>query len=550
MSDHDIFDNMLIQGDNLLALKALERDFTGAFRCIFIDPPYNTGSAFPQYDDGLEHSLWLSLMRDRLEILHTLLSENGSFWVSIDDNESHYLKVLCDEVFGRANFVANVVWQKKSSPQPNARWLSDSHDHILVYAKCKDRWRPNKLPREAKHNEIYKHSDDHDGVDAEGREYGRGPWFPGDTTASLTSGQRGKQFKSTGVSANLYTITTPSGKAIDPPPGTCWRYSKETFAKLVADNRIFFGKSGGNRPCIKRFRREMETVGITPMTVWHYADVGENRVAKEEVKAFNREAPFATPKPERLMQRIIHLATNPGDLVLDSFAGSGTTGAVAHKLGRRWVMVELGDHCRTHIAPRMQSVIDGADQSGISSSVGWKGGGGFRFFTLAPSLLEKDAWGNWVVSTKYNAPMLAEAVCKIEGFVYRPDPMTFWIHGQSTETDFIYVTDQSLTKQQLRHISENVGQHRTLLVCCRAWRGAADDFPNLTIKKIPQAVLGRCEWGRDDYSLNVRALPLVTAQDDAGAEDAAPLSGGPVVRGSKKRPVQELPLFPSSLPQE
>jgi adenine-specific DNA-methyltransferase len=550
VTPNDIFDNMLIQGDNLLALKALEGDFTGAFRCIFIDPPYNTGSAFPQYDDGLEHSLWLSLIRDRLEILHTLLSDDGSLWVSIDDNESHYLKVLCDEIFGRANFVANVVWQKKSSPQPNARWLSDSHDHILVYAKYKERWRPNKLPRDEKHNAIYKHSDEYDGIDKHGCEYGRGPWFPGDTTASLTSGQRGKQYKATGVSSNLYTITTPSGKTITPPPGTCWRYSKASFAELVADNRISFGKSGSNRPCVKRFRREMETVGITPMTVWHYEDVGENRVAKEEVKAFNRDDPFATPKPERLMQRIIHLATNPGDMVLDSFAGSGTTGAVAHKLGRRWVMVELGSQCATHIVPRLKSVIDGTDPNGISSAAGWKGGGGFRFYTLAPSLLEKDSWGNWVVSAGYNAPMLAEAVCKLEGFTYGPDATVFWSHGHSTETDFIYVTDQSLTKPQLRHLSEEVGQHRTLLVCCRAWRGATEEFPNLTMKKIPQAVLGRCEWGCDDYSLNVRSLPtpVVHEQDTATATPSP--SRQRKVRAPNKRPVQELPLFPSSQQQE
>ncbi len=544
VTDHDIFDNLLIHGDNLLALKALEKDFTGAFRCVFIDPPYNTGSAFQQYDDGLEHSLWLSLMRDRLAILHALLRDDGSLWISIDDNESHYLKVLCDEVFGRSNFIANVVWQKKSSPQPNARWLSDSHDHVLVYAKQKDRWRPNKLPREAKHNEIYKHSDEHDGVDADGSEYGRGPWFPGDATASLTSGQRGKQYKATGSSANTYTITTPSGKRIDPPAGTCWRFSKERFAELVADNRIHFGKKGSNRPCLKRFLRDMESVGITPMTVWHYDEVGENRIAKEEAKAFNRADPFATPKPERLMQRIIHIATDPGDLVLDSFAGSGTTGAVAHKMRRRWVMVELGEHCRTHIVPRLKAVIDNADPHGITSDAEWKGGGGYRFCTLAPSLLEKDAWGNWVISAKYNAPMLAEAVCKIEGFTYLPDASLFWNHGKSTESDFIYVTDQALTKSQLLYISDSVGPQRTLLVCCRAWRGQPEDYPNLTIKKIPQAVLGRCEWGRDDYSLNVLALP---AEGVGASADQAERKGPRQPRGGK-RPVQELPLFPSSSP--
>ena len=211
VTDKDIFDNRLIFGDNLLALKALEQEFTGKVKCIFIDPPYNTGSAFAHYDDGMEHSLWLSLMRDRLELLRALLSEDGSMWITIDDNEAHYLKVLCDEVFGRQNFVANVVWQKKSSAQPNAVWLSDSHDHILVFAKSKEIWRPNRLPRTEKHNSIYKHSDEFDGVDKEGHWYGRGPWFPGDATASLRGGQRGAQFARTGQSANLYPITAPTG---------------------------------------------------------------------------------------------------------------------------------------------------------------------------------------------------------------------------------------------------------------------------------------------------------------------------------------------------
>jgi adenine-specific DNA-methyltransferase len=292
VTDHDIFDNHLIFGDNLLALKSLEQEFTGKVKCIFIDPPYNTGSAFSHYDDGVEHSLWLSLMRDRLDLLRRLLSEDGSIWISIDDTESHYLKVLCDEIFGRANFVANVVWQKKSSAQPNAVWLSDSHDHILVFAKAKEIWRPYRLPRTAKHNEIYKHSDEFDGIDNKGEWYGRGPWFPGDATASLRGGQRGAQFARTGESANLYPITAPSGRQILPPKGTCWRYSQDRFQELVADHRITFGAEGNNRPCFKRFLSDMEEVGLVPMTTWHYSEVGENRVAAAEVKRFNELEPF------------------------------------------------------------------------------------------------------------------------------------------------------------------------------------------------------------------------------------------------------------------
>jgi adenine-specific DNA-methyltransferase len=293
--------NMLIQGDNLLALKALEQDFAGKIKCVFIDPPYNTGSAFTHYDDGLEHSIWLSMMRDRLVILRNLLSQDGSLWITIDDNESHYLKILCDETFGRDNFVANVIWQKKSSPQSNAVWLSDSHDHVLVFARKKEIWRPNKLPRTEKHNSIYKHSDEYDGVDEKGVSYGRGPWFPGDFTISLASGQRGKQFARTGESSNIYEITTPSGRKVLPANGRAWAYIPESFKRLLDENRVTFGESGSNKPCIKRFLSEIEMNGVVPMTVWHYSEVGENRIAAQEVKEFNPTDPFTTPKPERLL---------------------------------------------------------------------------------------------------------------------------------------------------------------------------------------------------------------------------------------------------------
>jgi len=496
----DLFDNRLIFGDNLLALKALEQEFTGKIRCVFIDPPYNTGSAFTHYDDGVEHSLWLSLIRDRLEMLRQLLADDGSLWITIDDNESHYLKVLCDEVFGRQNFVANVVWQKKSSPQPNAVWLSDSHDHILVYAKNKSIWRPNMLERSVEANSRYKNPDNDP----------RGMWTSGDCTISLTGGQRGAQFARTGVSENIYEIQTPSGRKVSPPPGTCWRFSKKRYEELVKEYRIYFGDTGNNVPRYKRFLSEVQE-GIVCMTVWLRTEVSDNQDAKREVMVFNSEQVFSTPKPERLLQRIVELASNPGDWVLDSFAGSGTTGAVAHKMGRRWIMVELGEHCHTHIIPRLKKVIDGEDSGGITKSVDWKGGGGFRYYRLAPSLLEKDKWGQWVISKEFNAAMLAEAACKLEGFTYAPSDSVYWQHGHSTERDFIYVTTQNLNAAQLAQLSDEVGPDRTLLVLCAAFRAprgdAAERYPNLTVKKIPKQVLSRCEWGHDDYSLNVENLP-------------------------------------------
>ena len=489
-SEAAAFDNRLIFGDNLLALKALEQEFTGKVKCVFIDPPYNTGSAFAHYDDGLEHSIWLGLMRDRLEIIKRLLSDDGSLWITIDDNEAHYLKVLCDEVFGRGNFVANAIWQKKYAPQNDAKWLSDNHDHILVYAKNKEIWRPNLLPRTVEAEARYKNPDNDP----------RGVWKATDFSVKTYS------------AANDYPIETPTGRVVNPPESRCWVTSKERFEELVADNRIWFGKTGNNVPSLKKFLTEVKG-GTTSLTVWLYEEVGHNQDAKKEVKQFNSKDVFDTPKPEKLVQRIIHLATNPGDLVLDSFAGSGTTGAVAHKMGRRWIMVELGEHCHTHIIPRLQKVIDGEDQGGISKAVNWQGGGGFRYFRLAPTLIVNDKWGNQIINPDYNPEMLAEALAKLEGFTYMPSENLWWQHGYSSENDFIYVTTQSLSVEQLQVLSDEVGAGRSLLICCSAWRGitadqAAERFLNLSLKKIPKMILKRCEWGHDDYSLNVANLPM------------------------------------------
>ena len=495
VNECDQFDNKLIFGDNLLALKALEQAYAGKVKCVFIDPPYNTGSAFTHYDDGLEHSIWLSLMRDRLEIIRSLLSDDGSLWITIDDNEAHYLKVLCDEIVGRVNFVSNVVWQKKYSPQNDAKWLSDNHDHVLIYAKNKMIWRPNLLPRSEDMNARYRNPDNDP----------RGVWKPADFSVKTYS------------AASDFPITTPSGRIVTPPKSRCWSTSENKFKELCADNRIWFGEAGNNVPSVKKFLTEVKD-GSTSMTVCLYTEVGHNQDAKKEIKEFNDYAVFDTPKPEKLLQKIISLATNPGDLVLDSFAGSGTTGAVAHKMGRRWIMIELGEHCHTHIIPRLKKVIDGEDQGGISKAVNWQGGGGFRYYSLAPSLLEQDRWGNWVVNKNYNPTMLAEALCKLEGFTSAPSETQWWNHGYSSEHDFIYVTTQNLSTQQLQELSDEVGSHRSLLVCCTAFRGKADQFPNLTLKKIPKMVLSRCEWGHDDYSLNVANLPMATLETEPVVE--------------------------------
>ena len=490
-------ENMLIHGDNLLALKALEQDYAGKVKCIYIDPPYNTGNAFEHYDDGLEHSIWLNLMKPRLELLRTLLADDGSIWISIDDDESHYLKVLCDMVFGRRNFVSNVIWEKKFSPQNDAKWLSDSHDHILVYAKNKEIWRPNLLPRTAEMDARYKNLDNDP----------RGVWTSGDLLR--------KDVQQSGV----YTITTPSGKKYDPPTGRSWRMPEYRFLEAVAENRIWFGANGGNVPRIKRFLSDVKQ-GAVSMTIWKRDDVGDNDMASKEMRKLFPKDPFSTPKPEKLLERILHLGSNPGDLVLDSFLGSGTTAAVAHKMGRKYIGIELGEHAITHCYPRLKQVVDG-EQGGISKAVNWQGGGGFKFYTLAPSLLKKDKFGQWIMSDEYNADMLAAAMAKQEGFKYNPSETQFWKQGNSSEQDFIFTTTQFLTVQQLEAIAEDMQAGESLLICCKAFQTECKNkFPNITIKKIPQLLLDRCEFGKDDYSLNIINLPTEeTDSEDIDVEN-------------------------------
>lgn len=493
VTENDIFDNRLIFGDNLLALKALEQEFTGRVKCVFIDPPYNTGSAFTHYDDGVEHSIWLSLMRDRLEIIRRLLADDGSLWITIDDNECHYLKVLCDEVFGRGNFVANVVWQKKYAVANDHKTIAPMHDHMLVYRKTEG-WQRNLIPRTKEKNRQYKFEDE------------KGTFRTSDYTCSKSIEERPNLY---------YAIRQPNtGEEILPSKTRVWAYSQDEHLRHISEGFIYWGKDGlGKTPSFKRYKHLLRNQGVVPQTLWLHEYASHTDAARKEVRAVLGSSSliddFITPKPEGLILRVLEIATNPGDLVLDSFAGSGTTGAVAHKMGRRWIMVELGEHCHTHIIPRLKKVIDGEDPGGITKSVNWRGGGGFRYYRLAPSLLEKDKWDNWVINTTYNAAMLAEALCKLEGFIYAPSDSMYWQHGHSTERDFIYVTTVSLTHEQLQELSDEVGEGRSLLVLCTAFRGRGD-YANLTVKKIPLQVLARCEWGHDDYSLKVENLPMAT----------------------------------------
>ena len=363
-------DNLLIQGDNLLALKALTPFYAGRVKCIFIDPPYNTQSAFEHYDDKLEHSQWLSLMYPRLVLLRELLADNGSIWVTIDDNEAHYLKVLMDEVFGRANFVATFAWEKDKGRR-NDTDISSAHDHVLLFAKNRDVWRKirNPLPRTDAQKSRYRNPDDDP----------RGPWLQGDN-GTAKSGSEGARFP----------ITLPSGRIVVPPQGNFWRFSVTNFEKARSEGRVYFGAKGDGLPIIKRYLTEVQD-GVVPRTWWTAEEAGTNQSAKRDHlrKLLPDIEPFATPKPEELVRLALQISTNTNDLVLDSFGGSGTTGAVAQKMGRNWIMVEMGEHCQTHLMPRLQKVIEG-EQGGISELVVWHGGGGFRFCTLGDPAFDTD----------------------------------------------------------------------------------------------------------------------------------------------------------------
>jgi len=381
-------DNLLIQGDNLLALKALLPFYAGRVKCIFIDPPYNTQSAFEHYDDRLEHSQWLSMMYPRLALLRELLAEDGSIWVTVDDNEAHYLKVLMDEVFGRGNFVANVLWQKRIGPD-NRIPLGDAHDHVLVFASNKKKFqeRANRIPLTPKQLAEFKNPDN----DV------RGPW----TSSSNFSAQ--------GYRPNqMYKITTPGGVEHSPPPGRCWVTVESEYQKLLSEGRMWFGTDGRGMPRKKTYLNEHE--GRMSWTWWANDEVGNTQESKKEIIAlFGAENTFDTPKPERLMNRIFDIATNPGDLVLDSFLGSGTSAAVAHKMGRRYIGIEMGEHARTHCVPRLEKVTAG-EQGGISEAVGWKGGGGFSFLTLGEPAF--DEHGRLNAAVKF--PTLAAYVWHVE----------------------------------------------------------------------------------------------------------------------------------------
>ena len=516
VTENDLFDNRLIFGDNLLALKALEQEFVGKVKCVYIDPPFNTGEMFEHYDDGVEHSLWLTQMRGRLEIINRLLTKDGTLFVHIDDNELGYLIVLLDEVFVRSNRLYTVTFKQGSATGHKSinPGCVNTTNYLLIYAKDKSHWQPNRVftarDRDSRYGQFIVNIDEpyqswriitltkafaqHLGVQER------------EARGTIKSDPRKIDEFVTKFARSVIRTARPDYEAVSEAAREMIDASKRTPAQILKLNRtehsdMYF--QDGER--LLFYSDKLKSVdgryvaGEPLTTLWD--DILSNNLHNEGGIEFPKGK-----KPEALIKRVLELTTAQGDWVLDSFAGSGTTGAVAHKMGRRWIMAELREHCHTHIIPRLKRVIDGQDASGVTEATGWKGGGGFRYYHLAPSLLEKDAFDNLIISKQYNAAMLAEAMCKLMGFQYAPGEL-YWQQGRSTETDFIYVTTQTLTRDHLDALSEEVGSKRSLLVCCAAFRGKADAFPNLTLKKIPLAVLQKCEWGHDDYSLNVANLP-------------------------------------------
>jgi len=537
-------ENMLIYGDNLLALKALEQDFAGKVKCIYIDPPYNSGNAFEHYDDSLEHSLWLSLMKPRLHALHTLLSPDGFICCQIDDSEGHYLKILLDEIFGRNNYLATFfvqvryasktlkqdmafhkqieqvhIYRKEYGARPILDKVESSFDKFCFYVKEKAHGKEIKLGGK---KVVVFESAEYEIVKANGSEKGlKEIWASGTILDGNSSGRFFRDYLSGRVEEEglgvLYKVYDIGDDQFD------FRYFTGPKRSGATKGKYYQGV-----PTAQLNEEQKERTRPIENFYDMAGDFGNCRL---EGGADFRSG----KKPEKLLQLLLKHFSNKRDYVLDSFLGSGTTAAVAHKMERRWIGIELGEHCHTHCLPRLQKVADGTDQNGISKSVQWKGGGGFKYYYLAPSLLKEDKHGNWVIDEQYNADMLAAAMAKHEGFKYSPDEEIYWKQGQSTEKDFIFTTTQFVTIETLDKIREEMKPGESLLICCKSFQKACENqYSEITVRKIPGMLLGRCEFGRDDYSFTIVTMPV-----DPDAPDFVPSGPGKETTGKKKKNAME-----------
>lgn len=519
-------ENMLIHGDNLLALKALEQDFAGKIKCIYIDPPFNTGAAFDHYDDNIEHSIWLNLMTKRFKILRNLLNNEGAIFVNLDDSESSYAKVLLDEIFGRNNYMNEIIvgTNKAFGFKSTSDGLFKQANHILFYVKDKSKFVINNeaLVIEKEYDRAYNLV-----FENTNKEEKYWTWkninevvanklgYKSSTLARKTMGGDFDNEVSMFALNNsdiVFQTASVGGGAYLKRKETI-EYSKNIKDRIVRHpNDDMDYKFIAGRRVIPYTDRLVEIDGYRVpgeiiTDIW--SDIPIEGLAREGGVDFPKGK-----KPEKLIQRCLEITTKSGDFILDSFLGSGTTAAVTHKMGRKWIGIELGDHIYTHCSPRLKSVVDGSDQSGISKSVNWKGGGGFKFYELAPSLLNKDEHGNWIISKEYNADMLAAAVAKNNGFKYSPDQNFYWKQGQSSEKDFIFTTTNFVTVEFLDKIHDEIQPGESLLICCKAFQEVCENrFSNITIKKIPLMLLGKCEFGKEDYSLNIINVPTEDNED-------------------------------------
>lgn len=538
-------ENMLIHGDNLLALKALEQQYAGQVKCIYIDPPYNTGEAFEHYDDNLEHSIWLGLMRARLVLLRNLLSEDGTIWIQIDDEEQAYLKVLCDEIFGRGNFINMVSVNMKNAAGASGggedKRLKKNCEFIISYAKNYELVQPFKGAFD--YTEMYEYVVSY-------REQGKNWHY-----TSVLYNPGGKEYVGSTVDGDgneikiyrrpgavVMSVRQVMAKEGITEKKVYYKYGTSIFEAKDAQSSIrtrvigakkelgldddivsieYVPKTGKNKGILYeqfykgdkcRLFAWLRDISEVIDGVLYKKDLqGTYWDFTSNINNLSREGGVVFPKgkkPEALVGRIVEMTTEPGDLVLDSFLGSGTTAATATKLQRTWIGVELGDHCYTHCIPRLKTVIDGTDAGGITEVAKWHGGGGYKFYELAPTLIVKDEHGNDVFSDKYNAQMLVVAVAKVNGYFYAPDPDVFWKQGYSQDNSFIYVTTQYLTAAMLDSLAKEVDAFERLLICAPAFDvGLNKRYDNITVKKIPQSVLDKCEYGVDNYNLNIVEVP-------------------------------------------
>lgn len=479
-------ENMLIHADNLLALKALEQNFSGRIKCIYIDPPYNTGNAFEHYDDGLEHSIWLNLMYSRINILYKLLANEGVIFINVDEVEHAYLKVMLDGIFGRNNFIGDIIWKKRKGGGNDSRFIALDHDYIIVYAKNatkethKIKWRVSQSEEYLKR---YKEIDEN------------GDRYYWDTLA-----RDGLQ------NPIPVTIDCPDGSKLSINS----QKSIDTINEGLKNGQIRLTKSRNGWTLHHRVYMPSGQVLRSILD-----DVGTNKTANDETIAlFGVNNAFDYPKPESLIKKLLELVTKKGDWVLDSFLGSGTTAAVAHKMKRKYIGIELGQHCNTHCLPRLKSVCDGSDQGGVSKALEWKGGGGFKFYNLAPSLLNKDKYNQWVINPNYNADLLAAAMARHEGFSYSPDESVVWKQGFATENHFIFTTTNTITPDVVEQILSEMKPDESLRICCTAFIDGCNEISNrIEIKKIPEVLLGKCEFGKEDYCTDTNIINMPADPD-------------------------------------